>query len=393
MSQNRKLSSLVSVVALFGATGLLAAACSTKDDGTGGTGSCTEIGARVSALQDSSVALTGVAAGIKTDVISACAQIAGMTAPATPTDDDVRTVCAAAKAKIQATLNANVQVVVVPPQCTVDAQAQFDCEADCQAKADLECTPPMLDVRCDPGQLSVECAGTCNANAYCEGNADVAVDCKAKCEGSCTGTCTGTCSGTCSGDCTVKNADGSCNGSCTGTCTGECSANCMGSCKGSCKVEATGGVMCGANARCKGGCTGTASAPKCEGTLKPAECTGSADVDCSADCNGSASLKAQCTPAKVDIVGMIDADVKADLVAALPKLIKVNTQGKIAVDAVGDLSDRFAAVAKAVPACTLEIGGAASAFLGAASATAQASVSVSVSFQASADVSASAGAG
>jgi hypothetical protein len=370
---------------------MLAAACGDKEGD--GASSCGEISARVEALQDSSAALTGVATGIKADVLSACAQISGMTAPANATDQDVTTICNAAKAKIQATLTGSVSIVIAPPQCSVDAQAQFDCEASCQAEADLECTPPMVDVRCDPGELSVQCEGTCNVNAYCEASANVDVDCQGTCEGSCTGTCTGKCSGTCEGTCMgSSNSDGSCAGTCMGTCKGECDANCMGKCSGSCKVTATGGASCGANARCKGGCTGTARAPQCEGTLKPAECTGSADVDCSADCSGSASLKATCTPAKVDVVGMVDAQVKANLIAALPKLLKVSAQGKVALDAVTELGKSFADVAGEVGSCTLEIGAAAGAFVGAATATAQASASVSVSFKASADVSASAGA-
>lgn len=390
MSQNRKLTSLISVFTLFGVTGLFAAACGDNADGSS---SCGEISARVQALQDSSAALTGVAAGIKTDVLSACAQIAGMTAPASATDQDVTTICNAASAKIRAAVTGSVSIVIAPPKCTVDAQAQFDCEASCQVEADLQCQPPMVEVRCDPGELSVQCEGTCNVNAYCEASANVDVDCQGSCEGKCTGTCSGTCSGTCMGTCMGStNSDGSCAGTCMGTCTGECSANCTGKCSGSCKVTATGGAMCGANARCKGGCTGTARAPQCEGTLKPAECTGSADVDCSADCSGSASLKAECTPAKVDVVGMVDAELKADLIAALPKLLKVSAQGKIALKAVEDLGSSFADVAGDVGSCTLEIGAAAGAFVGAATATAQASVSVSVSFKASADVSASAGA-
>ena len=145
MSQNRKLTSLVSVFALFGVTGVLAAACGNKDNADG-TSSCGEISARVTALQDSSAALTAVAGNIKTDVVSACAQIAGMTAPTDPTDQQITDTCNAAKAKIDAALTANAQIsiVIVPPQCTVDAQAQFNCEADCYAEA---------DVTCDPGQL------------------------------------------------------------------------------------------------------------------------------------------------------------------------------------------------------------------------------------------------
>lgn len=381
MSQNRKLTSLVSVFALFGATGLLAAACG-NGDGDGGS-SCGEISGRVAALQDSSAALTDVSASIKADVISACAQIAGMTAQQNPTDEQVKTTCDAAQAAIKAGLNANVSVVIIPPQCSVDAQAQLNCEASCNAKAEVQCDPGEVDVRCDPGDLSVECSGKCKVDAYCEGSATVAVDCQAKCEGKCTGTCSGKCDGTCSGS---TDAGGKCNGTCEGT----CEADCMGSCNGSCQVKAEGGVSCGANARCKGGCDVQGTAPKCEGNLKPPSCEGSASANCNADCQGSASLNATCTEARVDIVGNVDATLKTNLTAALPKLIKVTGQAELATKALGNISKGFADVAADIGSCTLEIGAQAAAFTAAAKASAEASVSVQASFTASASVSGSA---
>ncbi|MEY2932647.1 MAG: hypothetical protein RL033_3396, partial [Pseudomonadota bacterium] len=225
MSQNRKLTSLVSVVGLFALTGVLVAACG-GDDGDGG-GSCAEISGRVSALSVSADALTDLAGTIKADVVGACARIANMDAPtAMPTDQQVTEICNAAKARLDANLTASVTVVIVPPICTVDAEAQFDCEADCYAKAEVECTPGSVEVRCDAGDLSVTCSGACNVNAYCEGSADVAVNC----EGSCEGTCAGTCDGTCEG----STASG-------GNCDGKCDGKCEGTCKGSCKIEASGG--------------------------------------------------------------------------------------------------------------------------------------------------------
>ena len=390
MSQNRKLTSLVSVFALFGATGLLAAGCGNKAGGEGG--SCADVSARVDALQTSAQALTTISANIRTDVVGACAQIAGMTAPAgTPSDGDLKTYCDAAKVVVDGALTANVQVVIVPPVCTVDAQAQLSCEGSCTAKADVQCDPGTVDVRCDPGDLSVSCSGQCKVGAQCEGSATVAVDCEGKCEGSCTGTCTGKCSGTCSGECAVKNADGSCNGTCSGTCTGDCETSCKGSCKGSCTVTAQAGVKCSGEARCKGGCDVAGTAPKCEGNLKPPSCEGSASAQCNADCEGSASLKATCTDPTVDIVGMVDTNVRARLVAGLPKLLKIASQGELALDAVGTISKGFVDVGGEVGGCITELGAVAGQFTAAASATAQASVSVSASFSASADVSGSAG--
>jgi hypothetical protein len=392
MSQNRKLTSLVSVFALFSVTGLLAAACGEKEDGGGG--SCAEIGARVDALQTSAAALTAISGNIKAEVAGACAGIAAMTAPSgMPSDDQVRTLCNAAKATVDAAITANVSVVVVPPVCTVDAQAQFACEGSCTAEADIQCDPGSVEVRCDPGELSVQCSGTCNVNAYCEGSAEVAVDCQGSCEGRCEGTCSGKCTGTCMGTCSAMNADGSCAGTCTGECQGSCEANCMGECKGSCKVTAMGGASCGANARCKGGCTGTATAPKCEANLKPPACEGSASAQCNADCEGSASLKATCTEPSIDIVGTVDAAVKARLLTNLPKLIRITGQGELALEAVGDIGDSFAQVVGQVGGCALELGAVVGQFTAAASATATAAASVSVSFEASASVSGSATAG
>jgi hypothetical protein len=392
MSQNRKLTSLVSCVALIGVAGSLAVACGGGDDGDGNGGGCGTVSARVQALQDSSAALTSVAAGIKADVLGACAQLAGMTAPAAAaaTDNDVTTICNAAKLRLDAAIDAGITITVVPPVCTVDAQAQFDCEAGCQAEANLECTEPEINVRCEPGELSVQCMGTCNVDAYCEGTLEAKVACEAKCEGQCTGTCSGKCSGTCEGTCMGTNTNGRCEGTCMGTCTGECDANCTGQCGGSCQVKTMGGVNCGANARCRGGCTGTAMAPRCEGTLKPAMCTGDANVDCSADCEGSASLKAQCSDPKIVIAGQVEANVKTAIEAAVPKLLKVTAQGELAVDAVGDIVGKMNAVAGQVGGCVLEVGAAAAGFAAAAQATATASASVSVSFSASASVSGSA---
>ena len=166
MSQNRKLTSLVSVFGLFALTGTLVAACG--DDGGEG-GSCAQISGRVEALSASAEVLQDLAGDIKGQVATACAGIAGMAPPSgTPSDDDVRTLCQSATATLDATLTAQATLVIVPPICTVDAQAQFNCEAECYAAADVQCDPGAVDVRCDPGELSVSCAGTCEVDAYCE---------------------------------------------------------------------------------------------------------------------------------------------------------------------------------------------------------------------------------
>jgi hypothetical protein len=152
-----------------------------------------------------------------------------------------------------------------------------------------------------------------------------------------------------------------------------------------------GGVSCGAMARCKGGCTGTARAPECRANLKPAECEGSASVDCSADCSGSASLQADCTDPSVRIVGLAEADAEADFEAALPVILGVFEKSKLAGEAVVDLGGDVAVVGGQVTGCALDLGASVVAeFTAAVTATATATASVSVSFQASASVSGSA---
>jgi len=383
MSQKRKLSSLVSTLALLAVSGLVAAACGDKKPGEA---SCAEIGARVSALSESAAALEDVAASIKVDVVGACARIAGMTPVANPTDEQVTSTCNAATTAINAAITGNIRVTVVPPVCTVDAEAQFGCEADCYAEAKVECDPGEVDVRCDPGELSVTCNGTCEVGASCQGSAELAVDCEGKCEGTCQGTCEGKCDGTCS---VALGADGSC----AGTCSGNCSAKCEGECRGSCEITATGGVQCEAGARCKGGCDGTATAPKCEANLKPPACEASANVDCSADCKGSASLNAECTPATIDVVGDLQGTLEADLKAALPVLIGVTAKAELAGGVVADIGRNMGQVSGSFGSCALELGAVAGQFTAAASASVKAAASVSVSVEASASVSGSATAG
>lgn len=376
MSQNRKLTSLVSVIGLIALTGSLVAACG--DDGAGGgSGSCGELSGRVSALTDSAAVLTDLAGDIKVQVATACAGIAGMAPPTgMPSDEQVTTLCNAATATLDATLTAQVSLVIVPPICTVNAEAQFDCEAECYAAAEVTCDPGEVDVRCEPGELSVTCEGTCEADAYCEATGGVAVTCEGTCEGTCQGMCDGTCEGnTASG--------GMCNGSCDGTCDGQC--------EGSCKIEAEGGINCGANAKCRGGCEGTATAPSCTGELRPPACEAMAEVDCSADCSGSASLDAECSEPEVRLVGVADAAVATRIQANLPVILEVAKKGTIALDSVGRIGTAVVDVGGDLAGCALEINaGIAAAFTGAVQATVAASASVSVSFEASASVSAEA---
>lgn len=393
MSHKRNLSSLTSCLVLVAVAGSLAAGCG--EDGPGGSagGGCDTIGARIAALSASAEALTELAGEIKVDVAEACAAIAGMDAPnTTPTDEQVRTLCQAARTAIEAEITGEVSITVVPPVCRVNAQAQLGCEAECQAEANLECDPGTIEARCEPGELSVQCEGTCEVGATCEGSATLEVACEGECSGVCEGTCSGTCKGECQGTCSAMNADGSCNGECDGTCEGTCEATCEGTCRGSCEITADAGIECSGEARCKGGCEGTATAPQCEATLEPPQCEGEASVDCTADCEASASLDAECTPAAIEIVGDVDATFAATLRAQLPVLITVAQRGEVAGTVVADLGADLTAVADDALSCTLQVGGSViTAFTAAAQASVEATASVSVSFEASASVSGSVG--
>jgi hypothetical protein len=332
------------------------------------------VGARVAALGESAAVVRVVADDLRSTVVGACANIAGEPMPANPTDQDTQTLCDVAISEIQANLDGEVRIIVVPPVCTIDAQAQFNCEAECQATAQLSCEPPVLEVRCEPGQLSVECAGTCDVEATCEGSLDVAVNCE--------GTCSGVCNGTCSGNCSATNAQGECVGECAGTCTGQC--------QGSCEITAEDGIQCGADARCRGGCTGEFQAPRCEGELTPPDCQGSAQVDCSADCEGTATLDATCQSAQIVIEGDLDAEFAGRLLESLPVLLTVARQGALGLTATGRLTADTVSVGASVASCVLNgIVAGAGQFAASAAASVQASASVSVSFSVSAEVAGS----
>jgi len=384
------------------------------------------IDAKLKAFVQATADLQVVAGQIKTDVKTACANMATSLDVAdtwTPLGDmdgaihnDSGTgACDKASAKISAILsanaNANATVIISAGECTVNADIQAQCEGSC--KADVTCTEPDITVRCDPGQLTGQCDAMCSASAVCEGSIDVRAECSGTCAAECTGTCSGSCTGTitggCSGMCDGKcdgvatpaggmaNCAGMCEGKCsqlsaTAMCTGQCSATCKGKCAGECTLDNMSSINCGANVSCKGGCSVAYTAPKCEAALKPPMCMG--DASCQASCSGRAELKAQCKPATVKFSFTGDSadlvKLKAAIETNLPKIwLAAKTQGPIAVKAAGRVVDAGAGAVSAAAT----FGGKAIACAGAAaSATVSASASVSVSVQASASVSTSCGA-
>lgn len=380
------------------------------------------VGVEVKAFMQASADLAKVGADMKVAVKTACVGIAtdlGATDTWTAkgdSDDAVTEACNAASAKIDAIMqagaqaNANFALTVAGGKCVVNASAQSSCEASCQV--DATCTEPSVDVRCSPGDLSVECSGNCQANATCEGSATVAANCQGKCEAECTGTCSGECNGTITGGCTgtcegkcdgvatpaggQANCTGTCEGQCTqpaanAQCQGKCAASCNGTCKGECKLDASANINCGASVKCKGGCSVAGTAPECQGELTPPTCEG--DADCQGSCSASASIKAECSPPQVKLICNVSATsdipkLVAALEAHLPALLEVTLdQSVIALKAVAKVT----AAAQNVVSAAGSLGGKAIACAGAAaeaSVTASASVNVSVNASASASGSA-----
>lgn len=348
-------------------------------------GDC-DLQAKIDALGAASADLATVAGSMSGKLAVACAKIAGHTAPTSPTDDDVTTECDAASAAIEANLTASATITIVPGKCEVAAQAQLNCEASCQV--DASCMGGELTARCDPGDLSVECSGSCEGTLTCEASASASVECEGSCNGTCSGTCEGTCNGTCDGTCSAMDGNGKCAGTCSGTCEGTCSASCKGSCEGSCKYDANATVECDATARCQGMCSVTGTAPKCEAELKPPTCE--VDADCQAGCSGQASLKAECTPPTVVIEGVADADFAATLTANLPVVLEVAAQGELVVKAAGGVvtaAGHLVAEIPSAPTCVAQFTGKLKAQIEGA---VEASASVNVSVMASAKVSGSA---
>ncbi len=171
--------------------------------------------------------------------------------------------CGAVAAQIDGIMRQGVQlqVQVVPPQCSANVQAKARCEGACDVSVD----PGQIVAQCEPARLS----GHCN--------------------GRCIGRCDGMCTGQCQGQCSAYDAQGQCAGHCNGTCDGGC------------------------NATCHAHCQGEWQAPQCEGMVRPP----SADAECNASCSAHANLNAQCTPAQVQLYGQPTFDMASRLFATL----------------------------------------------------------------------------
>jgi hypothetical protein len=313
------------------------------------------------------------------EVTTACEGIATATKQDASTwqskegNDRVTAACNAAKAGIEATLQANASAELVVLVEGGRCEASLDAAAQCNARCDVsgQCTPGQLEASCEPGQLAGECTAECSGECTAEAGATV----------QCTGRCSAICEGDCAGNCSATGAGGKCAGRCDGTCSGTCS--------GSCEVEAGASVQCSGS--CKGTCSVELQAPRCEGKVTPPECN--VDADCAASCQAEVQAEASCTPPKVTIefVGGSNAQDLLDLAAALEQhmptlLVNSIERGQAAVESVqilvdvgGNLEGAATASAKAV-SCTAA----------AVSAAARASAQVNVSVEASVSVSGSA---
>jgi hypothetical protein len=352
-----------------------------------------DIDTNVKTFVSASSELKAVVGQIKIDVKSACVDICNRlgvedTWSALGDDDDSISnkggtgACDKAAAEIDAIMRehkaaAKFALTVTSPKCSVDVDAQASCEASC--KVDAACKPGEIDVvtRCDPAQLSVQCGGTCNFNAVCQGTASVAV----QCHGECNAICKGHCAGTCVGESGVMSSDGECSGKCKGTC--------KGSCEGDCRITEQGGIACGASATCKGGCTGTYTAPRCETELKalPPQCN--VDANCQASCSSRARCNVKCEQPRVLLIADTRVSPKVEALklaieANFPKLVlAAKTQGPLVFRAVEDMAVSGTAVVRS--SATLS-GKAVACSAVAAQAAASASVTMSVSVEASAKV-------
>lgn len=216
-------------------------------------------------------------------------------------------------------VDGGLQITYQPPRCQANIEASVSAAAEC-------------DVEVDPGELSVSCEGSCQAEA------GVMVDCGAEASLTCTGTAPNlACSGTCSGTCTAElMAAAACDGTCRGTCEANGSTmdgfdgKCAGMCTGECAVDVSGGAMC--EGKCEGSCEYTPPDGMCEATAEAhCDANAGASIECDAGCEGTAEppqVSAECEAS-------VDAKASASLECFPPEL-QIGFQFSAAVE--GDLN-------------------------------------------------------
>ncbi len=211
---------------------------------------------------------------------------------------------AAIEGHLDGYISGGLTVEYQPPACEANIEASVSAAAEC-------------DVEASPGELSVSCSGSCDAEA------GVAVDCGAEATLMCEGTAPNfECSGTCTGSCVAELSTAA---SCEGTCRGTCEAGgstmdgfdgrCAGTCTGECAVDVSAGASC--NGRCEGSCEYTAPEGGCDASASAkCEAMAGASIECDAGCEGTAeppSVSAECEAA-------VDAKASASLECRPPTL-------------------------------------------------------------------------
>jgi hypothetical protein len=188
-------------------------------------------------------------------------------------------------------VNATVALLVTRGECHIDFEAQAECDRQCAL--DQECDPGTVETRCEPGDLSVECHASCEAEATCVGSEDRPANCMGQCESECVGECHGTCI---AADGSRTENDPNCNGKCTSSCNGEC--------RGRCKLDEP--TECGVEVHCEGGCTATYDDPECTTECTPPECH--EDPACHAACSAEALANAVCDPTRVQLFADVESN-------------------------------------------------------------------------------------
>ena len=281
---------LVAMGALPASTGcnVVAAAACPDFDASAGYGASLEIDADVKTFMQAAGNFQDLGVQMTQEVGDACAKIAIAAGgdetkwAGTKEADYVNAACAEADAKLKAALaGATIDFYISPGVCQVDLKVTADCNAACDVSG--KCTPAQLQAKCEPGKLAGSCSGECTGSCSVEGGS---IDCAGSCDATCTGTCSGTCIGRCDGTTT-----GSAGTQCAGNCDGSCTATCTGKCSGACQVTEPSAMCSGT---CHGECSVEFQAPHCEGKLTPPECD--IDAECRANCEASATAKAECTP-------------------------------------------------------------------------------------------------
>lgn len=306
-----------------------------------------ELNAQIGVFVQSSLEIAQLTKKIKGEVKTACTNMGrdlGLTADQMKALDepegDIKGPCNAVSARIREIVKAQAEIKVTytPPKCSVNAEFEAQCQADCK-------------VEIDPGKIVAECQPA-HLSGYCEGT--------------CSGQCDGTCKGECQGECTATNAQGECVGECKGECKGSCDATCHAKCEGTWK------------------------APHCDVEIQQPK----AAAECQASCKARADVKAACSKPQVTVEANAAAEDMAKLLATLrtnlPALI--NAQVRLGKQLQGDVK----AMVKAGQSMRGRLKGSgqkAVACVGAAAnAMAEASIRVSVSVEVSASVSGSVGA-